>query len=204
MRSLRTRPRPPNAARLTKEEGVIDWALPRPPFTIASADCILAARVHVGERAASDRLKSRVETVTTTLHQARWLTARSGTGLRVATGHGASTGALELQAEGSRAMLVRDFLAGHPVQSGTGLGSDPGLTAHMTAPARTAAFHALVAIAADHVDLPAALPHPVASVEDERDRALAASIVTGALRWQRARSSRRAFRHTSARQSRPR
>jgi 16S rRNA (cytosine967-C5)-methyltransferase len=56
----------------------------------------------------------------------------------------------------------------------------------MTAPARTAAFHALVAIAADRADLPAALATSRSSLEDERDRALAASIVTGALRWQRA------------------
>ena len=56
----------------------------------------------------------------------------------------------------------------------------------MTAPARTAAFHALVAIAADRADLPAALATSRSSLEDDRDRSLAASIVTGTLRWQRA------------------
>ena len=56
----------------------------------------------------------------------------------------------------------------------------------MTAPARTAAFHATRAIATDHVDLPAALAHSRTTLSDERDRALAAAIVTGALRWQRA------------------
>jgi 16S rRNA (cytosine967-C5)-methyltransferase len=56
----------------------------------------------------------------------------------------------------------------------------------MTAPARTAAFHALTAIAADRADLPAALATSRASLADERDRALTATIVTGTLRWQRA------------------
>jgi 16S rRNA (cytosine967-C5)-methyltransferase len=56
----------------------------------------------------------------------------------------------------------------------------------MTAPARTAAFHALIAIAADRADLPAALATSRASLGDERDRALTATIVTGTLRWQRA------------------
>jgi 16S rRNA (cytosine967-C5)-methyltransferase len=55
----------------------------------------------------------------------------------------------------------------------------------MTAPARTAAFHALLAIAADRADLPAALAASRAVLADDRDRALAATIVTGTLRWQR-------------------
>ena len=55
----------------------------------------------------------------------------------------------------------------------------------MTAPARTAAFQALRAIAANRADLPAALAHSRQRLADERDRALAAEIVTGALRWQR-------------------
>ena len=53
-------------------------------------------------------------------------------------------------------------------------------------PARTAAFHALNAVAADRVDLPTALSRSRAELSDHRDRALAADIVTGTLRWQRA------------------
>jgi 16S rRNA (cytosine967-C5)-methyltransferase len=56
----------------------------------------------------------------------------------------------------------------------------------MTAPARTAAFRALVAIAANHRDLPTALVESRRRLEDERDRSLAAAIVHGTLRWQRA------------------
>jgi 16S rRNA (cytosine967-C5)-methyltransferase len=56
----------------------------------------------------------------------------------------------------------------------------------VTAPARRAAFHALVAIDADRADLPGALATSRASLSDDRDRALTATIVTGTLRWQRA------------------
>jgi 16S rRNA (cytosine967-C5)-methyltransferase len=55
----------------------------------------------------------------------------------------------------------------------------------MTAPARTAAFHALRAVATERSDLPSALAGSRRHLDDERDRALAAEIVTGTLRWQR-------------------
>jgi 16S rRNA (cytosine967-C5)-methyltransferase len=55
----------------------------------------------------------------------------------------------------------------------------------MTAPARTAAYHAVCAVASGRVDLPAALHTSRAHLSDERDRSLAAEIVTGTLRWQR-------------------
>jgi len=55
----------------------------------------------------------------------------------------------------------------------------------MTAPARTAAYHAVRAVASGRFDLPAALHASRAQLADERDRALAAEIVTGTLRWQR-------------------
>ena len=55
----------------------------------------------------------------------------------------------------------------------------------MTAPARTAAFHAVSAVAAGRIALPAALALTRQRLDDERDRALAAEIVTGTIRWQR-------------------
>jgi 16S rRNA (cytosine967-C5)-methyltransferase len=55
----------------------------------------------------------------------------------------------------------------------------------MIAPARTAALRALRAVAAERADLPSALARSRAHLEDERDRWLAAEIVTGTLRWQR-------------------
>jgi 16S rRNA (cytosine967-C5)-methyltransferase len=56
----------------------------------------------------------------------------------------------------------------------------------MTAPARAAAFRALLAIAEGHRDLPTALVESRRRLDDERDRSLAAAIVQGTLRWQRA------------------
>jgi 16S rRNA (cytosine967-C5)-methyltransferase len=55
----------------------------------------------------------------------------------------------------------------------------------MTAPARIAAFHALCAVDSGSSDLPTALARSRQNLSDERDRALAADIVTGTLRWQR-------------------
>src|SRR5258705_13271108 len=55
----------------------------------------------------------------------------------------------------------------------------------MTAPARTAAYHAVRAITAVRLDLPSALHASREHLRDERDRSLAAEIVTGTLRWQR-------------------
>jgi 16S rRNA (cytosine967-C5)-methyltransferase len=56
----------------------------------------------------------------------------------------------------------------------------------MTAPARTAAFRALAAIASGHRDLPTALVESRRRLRDERDQSLTAAIVHGTLRWQRA------------------
>lgn len=55
----------------------------------------------------------------------------------------------------------------------------------MTAPARIAAFQALRAIADGRADLPSALARTRTQLTDERDRGLAAEIVSGSLRWQR-------------------
>jgi 16S rRNA (cytosine967-C5)-methyltransferase len=55
----------------------------------------------------------------------------------------------------------------------------------MAAPARVAAYDALGATTADEVDLPAALARSRERLADARDRALAADIVNGTLRWQR-------------------
>jgi 16S rRNA (cytosine967-C5)-methyltransferase len=55
----------------------------------------------------------------------------------------------------------------------------------MIAPARAAAFRALRAIAENRIDLPSALALSRRQLSDQRDRALAAEIVTGSLRWQR-------------------
>ena len=55
----------------------------------------------------------------------------------------------------------------------------------MTSPARTAAYQALMAVTSGRADLPTALQSSRRQLSDERDRSLAAEIVTGTLRWQR-------------------
>ena len=55
----------------------------------------------------------------------------------------------------------------------------------MTAPARTAAFHALRAISTGRTDLPSALAGSRHVLADERDRALMVEIVTGTQRFRR-------------------
>lgn len=54
----------------------------------------------------------------------------------------------------------------------------------MIAPARVAAYEAILAVAAGRADLPSALARARTTLEDERDRALAGEIATGTLRWQ--------------------
>jgi 16S rRNA (cytosine967-C5)-methyltransferase len=56
----------------------------------------------------------------------------------------------------------------------------------MIAPARVAAYQSLRAVSSGAADLPHALARARAGLRDERDRALAGEIVTGALRWQAA------------------
>ena len=56
----------------------------------------------------------------------------------------------------------------------------------MTAPARVAAYHALSAIDDHALDLPSVLAEGRRRLADPRDRALAAEIVHGTLRWRRA------------------
>jgi 16S rRNA (cytosine967-C5)-methyltransferase len=55
----------------------------------------------------------------------------------------------------------------------------------MIAPARSAAYQALRAVAEGRADLPTALARSRQHLRDERDRALAVEIVTGTTRWQR-------------------
>ena len=59
-------------------------------------------------------------------------------------------------------------------------------TGAVIGPARIAAYHALRAIADGRSDLPAALARSREHLTDERDRALAAEVIAGTLRFQRA------------------
>ena len=56
----------------------------------------------------------------------------------------------------------------------------------MIAPARVAAYQALLALANGRSDLPGAIEHARTTLADERDQALTAEIVTGVQRWRAA------------------
>jgi len=113
------------AARLTKEEGLIDWT--RPASAIHNRVRGLYPWPHAYTYASGKRLivlKSRVEERSTDVEPGT-LVEVSRDHLQIAAGGGTQLALLELQPEGRRPMPVRDFLAGHPLKAGTRLGPDP-------------------------------------------------------------------------------
>ena len=106
------------AARLTKEEGLIDWTLP-------------ATRIHDRVRGlhpwphAYSYVDGRRIIVWRTVPLGSPAAAPPGTvvhadtaGLHVATGDGTAVALLELQSEGGRPLAIADFLRGHDVPPG--------------------------------------------------------------------------------------
>ena len=67
----------------------------------------------------------------------------------------------------------------------------PSVGGAMIAPARIAAYEALIAVSAGSADLPTAIAFARGQLHDERDRALASDIATGVLRWRGGNSRRR-------------
>jgi methionyl-tRNA formyltransferase len=127
------------AARLTKEEGLIDWTLPAAaihnrvrglyPWPHAYTYAPASAKLHEG--GGESRLiilKSRVEEAAIESvpgAEPGVVVAVSRDGIVVEAGHGTRLKLLALQPEGRRPMAVRDFLAGHPIAAGTRLGPGP-------------------------------------------------------------------------------
>jgi methionyl-tRNA formyltransferase len=106
------------APRLTKDEGLIDWALPA--LSIHNRVRGLHPWPHAYTYLNGTRLivlKSRVEEGATIDAPGTVIDA-SGDGIHVATGHGQRLALIELQPEGRRAMQARDFLAGHAIPAG--------------------------------------------------------------------------------------
>ena len=109
------------APRLTKEEGLVDWALPavylhnrvRGLYPWPHAYTFLQGRRIILLRSRVDSEESASEPGT--------VEAVSRDALHVAAGFGSRLAITEVQQEGKRAMSVRDFLAGHPVDIGTRL-----------------------------------------------------------------------------------
>ena len=109
------------ASKITKEEGLIDW-------TLAAADIHNRVRglypwPHAFCYLNGERLivmRSHVAPEPTSADPGTIVDVSSGA-IFVATGHGGRLAIDEVQPEGRRAMKVRDYLAGHPIQPGTRL-----------------------------------------------------------------------------------
>ena len=107
------------ASKITKEEGLIDWTLaatdihnrvrglyPWPhAFSYLNGERLIVMRSHVAPEPTSADPGTIVDV--------------SSGAISVATGHGERLAIDEVQPEGRRAMKVRDYLAGHPIQPGT-------------------------------------------------------------------------------------
>ncbi len=120
------------APRLTRDDGLLDWSLPasfvhnrvRGLFPWPHAHTFLDGRrlILLRTRVVPCPTESSIETRELAAAVPGTVLAVDGSGIQVATGHGGRIEILELQPEGRRPMLVRDFLAGHSVAPGTMLG----------------------------------------------------------------------------------
>jgi methionyl-tRNA formyltransferase len=111
------------AARLTKDEGLVDWTLPS--VYIHNRVRGLYPWPHAYTYLDGERLiilRTRVESTPTT-DPPGTIVDVSHDGLLVATGHAGLVAIDELQPEGRRAMRTREFLAGHPIRPGTRFGN---------------------------------------------------------------------------------
>jgi methionyl-tRNA formyltransferase len=125
------------AVRLTKDEGLIDWALtaaaihnrvrglhPWPhAYTYLQGSRLIVLKSRVEETAMGSDPGSEGSDPGTVVEVSR-------DRVLVAAGQHTRLALLELQPEGRRAMMVRDFLAGRALPLGARLGSDPDSVRH--------------------------------------------------------------------------
>jgi methionyl-tRNA formyltransferase len=109
------------APRLTKEEGLVDWALPATyihnrvrglypwphAYTYLDGHRLILLQTRVDDEPSTEAPGTVVAAARDDFH--------------VTTGHGGRVAILRLQAEGRRPMSAREFLAGHPVETGARL-----------------------------------------------------------------------------------
>jgi methionyl-tRNA formyltransferase len=111
------------AARLTKDEGLVDWTLPAVyihnrvrglypwphAHTYLDGGRVIILRTRVGATPSTEPPGTVVDVSNDRLH--------------VATGHSGLIAIEDLQPEGRRAMRTREFLAGHPIRPGARFGN---------------------------------------------------------------------------------
>jgi methionyl-tRNA formyltransferase len=112
------------AARITREDGIIDWT--RPAKQIHDLVRGLHPWPHASSFLADQRLIIHRSMVSSTSPAGPPGTVVVGTGteLRVATGEG-TLDLLEVQLEGKRPMAVHDFMAGHRIAAGARFSASP-------------------------------------------------------------------------------
>jgi methionyl-tRNA formyltransferase len=111
------------ASKITKDEGLVDWTLPAAAihnrvrglypwphaFTYLEGERLILMRTHV----VTDATAAEPGTVVDV----------AGGLMQVATGNSGRLAIAEIQPAGRRAMKMRDYLAGHPIQPGARFGS---------------------------------------------------------------------------------
>ena len=111
------------APKITRDEGLIDWTLAAPdihnrvrglyPWPHAFGYLNGERLIIMRSRAVGEPASAVPGTIVSV----------SPASIQVATGHGGRLAIEEVQPEGRRAMPVRDYLAGHPIQAGARFGS---------------------------------------------------------------------------------
>jgi methionyl-tRNA formyltransferase len=112
------------APKLTKEEGLIDWA--QPARAIHDKVRGLHPWPHAYTFVQGTRiivLRTRVESPVNERHGPGAVVEVSRDAIHAIAGDGRALAIEQIQPEGKRPMRVRDFLAGHPIASGARLGS---------------------------------------------------------------------------------
>jgi methionyl-tRNA formyltransferase len=111
------------ASKISKEEGLIDWTLPAAAihnrvrglypwphaFSYLNGERLIVMRSHVSPEPADASPGTIVDVSSSAIH--------------VATGQDGRLVIDEIQPEGRRAMKVRDYIAGHPIQPGARFGA---------------------------------------------------------------------------------
>ena len=117
------------APRLTKEEGLLDWALPASAvhnrvrglypwphaYSYLDGSRLIILKTHIVHDTAADGSPG---TPSASAGVPGQIVDVSRDAIHVATGHGGVVAIVELQAEGRRPVPARDFLAGRPVRPG--------------------------------------------------------------------------------------
>jgi methionyl-tRNA formyltransferase len=111
------------ASKITKDEGLVDWTLPAVAihnrvrglypwphaFTYLEGERLILMRTHVVTGTSAAEPGTVVDV--------------AGGLLQVATGNSGRLAIDEIQPEGRRAMNIRDYVAGHPIQPGARFGN---------------------------------------------------------------------------------